>query len=261
MRGDKLVPKPEHHKAARGLSRLLFPLFKVFEKGFAVTIGGESGSGKTELAIALSQVLEQQDVSTLILQQDDYFVYPPRTNAKMRKRNIGHVGPSEVRLNLLDQHLAQFHQGTKQIIKPLVIYQDNLITTETVNLEGIDVLIVEGTYTTLLKNADARIFIDRSFLQTKADRLKRAREAQDEHLDRILEIEHRIIAGHKETADIIVGAGYEVSAVKEINPVSAGSKCEAATCRKEVVRGSKGYVRGCARHSRMTYSHERRENA
>ncbi len=36
-------------------------------------------------------------------------------------------------------------------------------------------MIAEGTYTTLLPNADTRVFIDRTYLETRAHREKRAR--------------------------------------------------------------------------------------
>ncbi len=224
MRGDKLVLKPEHRKAAEELASLLLPTIKTSDSKFALAIGGESGSGKSELAVLLSRIFDRQGVSCLVLQQDDYFVYPPHTNATMRKQDIGHVGVSEVRLDLLDQHLALFHQGAQKITKPLVVYQEDRIVRETIALEGVRAIVVEGTYTTLLKNVNVRVFIERPYYRTNADRLKRAREPQDEYLDRILEIEHRIIAGHKESAGIIVGADYEVAWQKGIKPVSASLK-------------------------------------
>ena len=220
MRGDKLVLKPEHRKAARELVKCLLPLIQASGSKFVLSIGGESGSGKTELAVSVSGVLKRQGVSNLVLQQDDYFVYPPYTNAKMRKETIAHVGVSEVRLDLLDQHLALFRRGERMITKPLVVYQEDRIITETVSLSGIRAVIVEGTYTTLLFYVDVRVFIEKPYYRSSADRLKRAREPQDEYLDRILEIEHRIIEGHRERADGIVGTDFRVMWPKEIGAVS-----------------------------------------
>ena len=53
-----------------------------------------------------------------IIQQDDYFVYPPLTNLKMRQKDIGWVGTSEVKLELLDQNLADILAGKDEIKKP-----------------------------------------------------------------------------------------------------------------------------------------------
>lgn len=263
MRGDKLVLKPEHRKAARKLVEFSLPMIKTSGSKFVLAVGGESGSGKSELALLVSRVFKRQGVSSLVLQQDDYFVYPPHTNAKMRKAAIARVGVSEVRLDLLDQHLALFRRGTRTIAKPLVVYQEDRITTETVSLQGIRAVVVEGTYTTLLENVNVRVFIERPYYQTNADRLKRARETQDEYLDQVLEIEHRIIAGHKELADIIVGADYEVYVQKEIKPVSSSSKLRSGKASQGGGWGTdqEGYVRRCAKHSKTTNDHQRREYA
>lgn len=61
-----------------------------------------------------------------------------------------------------------------------------------------------------MKNVHQRIFIDRTYLNTKISRQERAREAQDEYLEKILLIEHKIISLHKSKADIIVTCGYDV---------------------------------------------------
>ena len=65
-------------------------------------------------------------------------------------------------------------------------------------------IIAEGTYTTTLTNVDRHVFIDRTYVDTRETRKRRAREVQDEHLERVLEIEHGIIASHRDLADLIV---------------------------------------------------------
>jgi uridine kinase len=210
MKGDKLVIQEEHLKAARDVADLFLPQIVKVQGKFIITIAGESGSGKSEIAAALSDFLAERGIKSIILQQDDYFVYPPKTNAKMRREDIQHVGPSEVRLDALDQNLHDIMVGKGEIEKPLVIFDDDLTTTERVKLGGIKVIIVEGTYTTLLKNVHQRIFIDRTYVDTSEIRKLRAREEQDEFLERILETEHKIISSHKSQADIILGTDYEM---------------------------------------------------
>ena len=210
MRGDKLVIQEGHHKAARQIMEVLLSQIMQAEGKFIITIAGESGSGKSEIATALSQLLAEKSIKNLILQQDDYFVYPPQTNARMRRQNINHVGLSEVRLTVLDQHLHDILMGKTEIDKPLVIFDDDLITEETVKLEGIKVVIVDGTYTSLLENVHRKIFLDRTYIDTRETRKSRAREEQDEFLERVLEIEHKIISSHRGTADIIITSTYDV---------------------------------------------------
>jgi uridine kinase len=210
MRGDKIIIQPHHERAGRQLAELVLPEIEAAAGRFVITIAGESGAGKSEIAEALSEALAGRDVRSVIVQQDDYFIYPPRTNAATRREDIDWVGTSEVRLDLMDENLEQIRDGAATIVKPLVDFDADSIGEETIELDGVDVVLVEGTYTTLLQNADRRVFIDRSYVDTRAARELRAREAQDDFLERILTIEHGIISSHKRRADLIVTREYNV---------------------------------------------------
>jgi uridine kinase len=210
MKGDRIFVEEKHRRAALGLKGLILSDILGAGGRFIVTIAGESGSGKSEVAEAFSQLLGKEKIECVILQQDDYFVYPPMTNASMRRKNIDHVGTSEVRLEALDHDLAAIMAGAEEIVKPLVIFGDDRITQEVVQLRGVKVVIVEGTYTTSLRNAHRRVFIDRTYHDTRESRRRRAREEQDEFLERVLEIEHRIISEQRARADIIVDQHYGV---------------------------------------------------
>lgn len=210
MKGDKLIIQKGHIKAAGHLMRLLLPRIIKTRGRFIITIAGESGSGKSEIAAVLSGLLSKMSIKSIILQQDDYFVYPPKTNAAMRRKDIGHVGLSEVRLALFDRNLREIMEGKKEISKPLVIFDEDRITKETVKLEGIKVIMAEGTYTSLLKNVHQRIFIARIYLDTRKIRKKRAREKQDEFLEKVLKIEHNILLSHKPRGDIFITKDYKV---------------------------------------------------
>ena len=97
-----------------------------------------------------------------------------------------------------------------RITKPLVIYLEDRITEETLSLENVNVIIVEGTYTSVLKNVNTRIFIDLNYEDTKQSRLKRAREKQDNFLENVLKIEHNIISNHKNKADLIITKDFDI---------------------------------------------------
>ncbi|MEA3238871.1 MAG: zeta toxin family protein [Candidatus Bipolaricaulota bacterium] len=234
MHGDKILVQGKHRKAAAALAQILFPLLRKMDGRYAISIGGESGSGKSELAVALAESLEEDGIGTIIIQQDDYFVYPPETNDTRRREDINHVGLAEVRLGLLDDHVKAIINGARMIEKPLVVYQDNHISHETLPLDGVDVMIVEGTYTTLLKNVHSRIFIDQTYKQTTNARLKRDREPSDPFLERVLEIEHGIISTHRYCADIIITASFAVVRSKR-----RGEPCDSPRCdgslSKEVI--------------------------
>lgn len=210
MKGDKLVIEKEHVKAAHQIVESLLPQIASTHGKFIITIAGESGSGKSEIATVLSDILTTKDMRVVIFQQDDYFVYPPKTNGEMRRKDIRHVGLSEVRLALLDQNLKDIVEDKSEIVKPLVIFDADRITEETIKLDDIKVVIVEGTYTTILKNIHQHVFIDRNYIDTRETRQRRGREKQDEFLEGVLEIEHDIISSQKTQADIVITADFKV---------------------------------------------------
>ena len=210
MRGDKLVIKEHHVRAAGQVAEVVLPEIKQTEGRYAITIAGESGSGKSETAESLKQALEKHGIQSFIFQQDDYFHYPPKSNAKMREKDINHVGTSEVKLDLLDQNIKDAIEGHNKIEKPLVFFEEDKIESETANLEGIKVVIAEGTYTTALNNVHKRVFIARNYFDTKDTRAERSREKQDEFLEKILKIEHEIIIEQSKKADLIISKDYEL---------------------------------------------------
>ena len=205
MIGDRLNITDYHRSAAASIFGMLKVKMLDTEAPFVVTIAGESGSGKSETAAVLAELCEKAGDKTLLLQQDDYFIYPPKTNHRKRLEDISWVGPGEVKLDLIEENIEEIKIGKqKSIAKPLVNYDKDLITKETVSIKGIKIVIVDGTYTTTLKNADLKAFIDRDYRQTKKDRLKRSRDPAIDFLEEVLAIEHEIISGHKELADIII---------------------------------------------------------
>jgi uridine kinase len=210
VKGDRLVILDRHRRAARRIVEFIAPEIRRTRGTFVLSIAGESGAGKSEIAFVVSEILSERGFRSLILQQDDYFVHPPRTNAARRREDIAHVGISEVRLEILDGNLEDIKKGRTEIEKPLVIFDEDRITTERISVRDVDVVIVEGTYTTLLKNVDRRVFIGLTRDETKEVRSQRAREEQDDFLEEILRIEHEIISKHRFRADYVVNSDYEV---------------------------------------------------
>ncbi len=206
MIGDKLVIEPHHTARAQDLVEALAG--RLTEK-FALTVAGESGSGKSELASEIARLFNERGVPSGVLQQDDYFVFPPKTNHAMRKRNLEQVGPYEVKLDFLDSNVRSFKRGENPLYKPLVIYDEDRVTAEELDTAGWRVLIAEGTYTSLLEFADFRAFIDRDYHRTLDARKQRARDPFEPFVQDVLEREHGIISGHKARADAVVSADFD----------------------------------------------------
>ena len=213
MKGDKLVLQDYHKRAASEIVPHIIQNIRKKKNRYVITVAGESGSGKSETGIAIADELDRFGIKSVLLGQDDYFVLPPKSNDLKRREDQEWLGPHlEVKLNVLEQNLLTAIQGKAEITKPLVDYDLNTIEDETINLDGIKVLIVEGTYTSLLKHVDTRIFICRNWLDTLELRQKRMRgkEVGDLFIEQVLSIEHKIIAGHRQLADILITKEFDV---------------------------------------------------
>ncbi len=213
MRGDIVLVEEHHRRAAGQIAERLLDEIRARIRPTTLTVAGESGSGKSETARAIADALGTHGITAAILQQDDYFVHPPRTNDRTRRANICWVGSTEVRLDLLDEHLLAAREGASTLSKPLVIYEEDHITTEEMDLGGARVIIAEGTYTSLLEHADRRVFIARNRLDTMEHRMKRGREDFDPFIEQVLEIEHEIISQHQALADVVITKDYDVEFV------------------------------------------------
>jgi len=216
MKGDILVLQECHRRAAGVIVPQIIDAIRRKSTRYTITVAGESGSGKSETGRAMADELEKHGIRSVVLGQDDYFVLPPKSNDRERRNDPQWLGPHvEVRLDLMEQNLLSAIQGKREIAKPLVDYDANTIQQETIALDGIGVLIAEGTYASLLKHVDTRVFIARNWMDTLEDRQKRNRgkEVGDPFTELVLSTEHKIIAGHKQLADFVITKDYEVIAV------------------------------------------------
>ena len=216
MLGDKVFIEAHHRNAANTISTFVLSKLNRDKSKKAICVAGESGSGKSEIATEISLILKKNEVSSVILRQDDYFVYPPKINDLKRREDLGWRGVKEVKLELLNTHVNSFQKGLKYILVPSIEYDSTSISLRKLFFNDIKVLIVEGTYTSLLNNIDHRIFIARDFNQTLKHRLKRNRGASelDDFTNEVLKEEHEIISKHKRLADIVIDCNYAV----DLNP-------------------------------------------
>lgn len=213
MLGDKIVVKPHHKRAAKQVYQQISEEVLKKDEPVAITVAGESGSGKSEIGAEIARLFKENDnLNNVIFAQDDYFKLPPKSNDAARRENIDRVGMGEVKLDLLDRHINNIKTGRKiKFEKPLIDYDNDEILSEEVDGTDIDLIIAEGTYTTTLKNADFRVFIDRTYKDTYEHRKERGRDPLDDYTGKILRIEHDIISRHKKDADVVITKDYNVS--------------------------------------------------
>lgn len=159
-----------------------------------LAVAGESGAGKSTLGEALAA-----RAGAALLHQDDYFRLPPAENHAARVQDPARVGPGEVDLERLAAHAAAFIAGATRVQPPLLAAPVPLLRPR---------LVVEGTYVLALPTLDAGIFIDRTFLQTRADRARRGRDPMDPFIEQVLLREQPQIRALAPRARVVLDADF-----------------------------------------------------
>lgn len=207
---EKLSIKNEYFNLAKDLYRRLSESNAFANPKLTIAIGGESGSGKSTTAYCLQSELYNQGIKSVILHMDSYFILPPKDNHAKRVQSLNNVGPQEVDLNKINEHLSAFTNNLEEIQVPIVSYEENLFTTRTVDLTDISVVIIEGVYSFMLKDIGLNIFIERTYKDTFANRMLRTREVHEPIIESILEIEHKIVRSIRDQADYIISKEYTI---------------------------------------------------
>ena len=167
-------------------------------------------SGKSVSADSLAAAFTAVGVRALVLNQDNYFVLPPRTNHERRLESLTYVGPDEVNLALLSMHIDAFRAKAATVSGPLVDYPGNRFLTRLFDFSAADLLIVEGTYVLQLADLDARVFFAATYKDNEPRRKARKRDLDVPIISRILAIEHDIIARQAAVADVLIDSHFAI---------------------------------------------------
>ena len=211
MIGDKITYHSNYRPITDFVINKLLNKFNNHQR-ICVSVGGESGCGKTSLTYALLKDIEKATkLRGFIFHADDYFVLPPKDNHNLRLQDLSNVGTKEVRLELLETHIGDFKMGKTNLVKPLVIYDENLIFEEQINSSDFDFCLVEGTYAMLLEKPDYKIFMESTYKDTLHSRIERARDMIDGFSDKVLEKEHQIVKSHKVLANLVIDKNLKIT--------------------------------------------------
>ena len=83
-----------------------------------------------------------------------------------------------------------------------------------VDITNVNVILIEGTYSTLLKETDHKILINTGYEDTRQSRIKRNRETVTPFIEKVLKKEGEIIRSHQDAADMIIDNHWMVVSYK-----------------------------------------------
>ncbi|MHA1719539.1 MAG: uridine kinase family protein [Promethearchaeota archaeon] len=206
MLGDILLITEKHKNAASQIGDICLKLKK---KKLTIAIGGESGSGKSEVAHMISRYLKERGILAKILHTDDYYLLPPLERREWRKKEgIKYIGLSEYDWALINNTISNFKRNEKSIMPCIDLLTDQVDQLHT-NFKGIDILILEGLFS-VNADVDIRVFIDLTYHETKKAQVLRGKEPQTIFRLKVLEREHEIVQNLKQLANLIITKEFNV---------------------------------------------------
>jgi len=216
MLGDILLINDMHKDAAKVIREYVQKDLK--KKGkrcrYIVGISGESGSGKSELAHALGQLLKQDKIRVKVIHTDNYYKIQPLLREEWRRnKGFDKIGLDEYDWVKIRKTIRDFKEAQECVIPCIDLIPeqvDKLIT----DFSKINLLIIDGLYAIHAEEIDLRIFIDLTYRETKINQILRMKETITDFRLQILEREHRSVASLRPLADLIVDKAYQVVKAK-----------------------------------------------
>ena len=118
MLGDVLLITDGHRKAAQGI---LKHLEEISKKKVILAIGGESGSGKTEIAHVIARSLKERGTPAKIMHIDNYYLtYPQERTPWRQEHGLDSIGYTEYNWDLINKNLDQFQNDSNKVSKPSI---------------------------------------------------------------------------------------------------------------------------------------------
>ncbi len=205
MLGDVLLITDNHKKAAE---QLISHLDKLSGNKIVLAIGGESGSGKTEIAHEVARILKSRNTPAKVMHIDNYYLTSPTERTTWRKEHgLESIGFTEYDWNGIDRNINEFREDAEQVTMPcidLLTDQEDLLST---SFKGLKYLIIEGLYA-IQAEADLKVLIDLTYHETKKAQFERGKEEPNEYRWQVLQREHEVIQSIRSRADLLVSKQY-----------------------------------------------------
>lgn len=211
MLGDVLLITDDHKKAASGILKYLE---KITGEKVVLAIGGESGSGKSEIAHEIARALKKQGTPAKVMHIDNYYLTSPVERTPWRQEHgIESIGFTEYDWDTINRNISEFHKDQNRVSLPcidlLTDQEDQLITS----FKGLKYLIIEGLYA-IQAAAHLKVLIDLTYHETKKAQFERGKEPTNDYRWQVLQREHEVIKSLRPQADILVNKDFSVSPPK-----------------------------------------------
>jgi uridine kinase len=211
MIGDVLLITKDHQEAALSI---LSHLDQIAGEKIVLAIGGESGSGKTEIAHEVARNLKLRKTPAKVMHIDNYYLTSPSERTPWRKEHgLESIGFTEYNWDAINHNLKEFHQDQDQVSMPcidLLTDQEDILTT---SFQGIKYLIIEGLYA-IQADADLKVLIDLTYHETKKAQFERGKEPTNEYRWQVLQREHEVVQSLRSEADLFVTKSFTVVSAK-----------------------------------------------
>ena len=207
MLHDVLLITDKHKKAAE---QIVEQINTMEGQKIVIAIGGESGSGKSELGHEVARLLKAQNTPAKVMHIDNYYKTSPQERNPWRKAHgVKNIGYTEYNWDFINRNLEEFCEDAAVAVMPcvdLLTDQEDFITT---SFHGLRYMVVEGLYAVKIE-ADLRVLIDLTYHETKKAQLVRGKETMDEWRLQVLEQEHQVVQSLRPLADLIVTPEFDV---------------------------------------------------
>jgi uridine kinase len=200
MLNDVVTIEKKHTNAAHTLfDRVL----RDRKTKFIVTISGEVGAGKCEIAHELGRKLIENGISVKLLHMDNYYHIPPSERMEWRKNNIDKIGYDEYDWNTINQNIDDFRMNRKSVLPVVDLFTQKSDQLHT-EFMGIEVLIIEGLYSIRINQSDLRVFIELTYEDTWEEQITTHKEVLDDFRMEVLKHEHTAVQSLKNMADFYI---------------------------------------------------------
>lgn len=171
---------------------------------FIVTISGEVGTGKCEIAHELGRKLIEAGISVKLLHMDNYYHIPPLERQEWRKKNgLEKIGYDEYDWNTINKNIDDFRMNKTSVLPVVDLFTQKADQLHT-DFNGIEILIIEGLYSIRINQSDLRVFIELTYEDTWDEQKLTHKEVLDDFRLEVLAHEHKAVQSLKGLADFYI---------------------------------------------------------